>query len=270
MTWLKSLSLPEEWFPKQGKWNWWITVALVIAFALLSYFSLHIGYIDEDKQATINAIAQFHDRLNTKAFDLIYNAASHQLQEANSRDSFEATLQAARNSCGVFRNAISSQINISFDSALTTIDATYTSAFENVQATEFFTFERIGDELRLANYHIIPGTIKAHADEIDAAERAAERFFDEMSNQEFDAIWNEASPDFKGAKTNVETTSTLKETFRKWGICRSPTLVDVDFAEKNGRRFVGLAYALRCSHGDLRKRLAWEVIDGKALLRGYY
>ena len=69
------------WF--QQNWKWIVT--LVFACLTISRFTVHFGYIDEDKKQAAKLINQFHDRINAGQFDQIYDDAHATLRNSFTR-----------------------------------------------------------------------------------------------------------------------------------------------------------------------------------------
>ena len=112
-------------------------------------------------------------------------------------------------------------------------------------------------------------TIESRTD-FELAQKAADEFYRRVSAEEYGAIWDAAHDDLKHSASRDQMVSAMQQLNQKLGVCSAPTLLDTDYGNKDGERFVGLAYNRKCERGELNERLAWKIVDGKALLRGYH
>lgn len=111
---------------------------------------------------------------------------------------------------------------------------------------------------------------ETHTDDFEAARKAADEFYRRMFSEEYGAIWDGAHDDLKNATSRDQLIDTLRQLNQKLGTCDAPRLVDTDYASKDGDHFVGLVYSRKCEHGEVNEKLAWKIVGGKALLRGYH
>jgi hypothetical protein len=112
-------------------------------------------------------------------------------------------------------------------------------------------------------------TIGSQTD-LEAARNAADEFYRRVSAKEYGAIWDAAHDDLKHSASRDQMISAMQQLNQKLGVCSAPTLANTDYANKDGGRFVGLVYSRKCEYGEVNERLAWKIVDGKALLRGYH
>lgn len=246
------------WF--QQNWKWIVT--LVFACLTISRFTVHFGYIDEDKKQAAKLINQFHDRINAGQFDQIYDDAHATLRNSLTRQEWLIYMQETRDQFGRFKKVSSSQLNVVM-TAPVQIRAACNSTFEEGEAAELFNLVREDDNVELLAYGICPSK------DFRAAQQAAQQFYGRMANGQYDAIYDDASADLKNAATRDSLISFLTQVNEQLGACRAASLVGDDYSRKGGR-FVGLVYERKCTHGDVNERFAWRIADGKASLRGYH
>jgi hypothetical protein len=106
--------------------------------------------------------------------------------------------------------------------------------------------------------------------DFEVAGKAADEFYRRVSVEDYGAIWDAAHDDLRNAATRDQMISLMRQVYQKLGTCRAPKLIDTDYATKDGDRFVGLIYSHECEHATINERLAWKIVDGKAMLRGYH
>jgi hypothetical protein len=155
---IRGNSTGAEAAPTQG-WvgrNWkWILVLFIAALAV-SRFSLHLGYVDQDKNVAAKLIEQFHERINAGRFEEIYDDAHPAFRNALSKQDWLRHMQENRDHYGLFRAAKSSKLNVIMGNPVQ-IRAAYVSTFDKGDATELFSFAREGQKVQLLIYGISPG-----------------------------------------------------------------------------------------------------------------
>ena len=137
------------------------------------------------------------------------------------------------------------------------------------------TQQRIAAGMTVQEYEVFSiGTPRrspeTHTEDLEAAREAADEFYRRMSSEEYGAIWDAAHSDLKNAASRNELIGAFQQLNKKLGVCNAPTLVNTDYAVKDGEPFVGLVYSRKCEHGEVNEKLAWKIVDGKPLLRGYH
>jgi hypothetical protein len=136
--------------------NWkWILV-LSAAVLVLSRFTLHRGYVDEDKTLAAKLIEKFHERLNTGHFEEIYDDAHPAFRNALSKQEWLRHMQENRERYGLFKAARSSRLNVVMGAPVQ-IRGVYYSTFDKGEATELFSFAKEGHKVQLLIYGISPG-----------------------------------------------------------------------------------------------------------------
>ena len=136
--------------------NWkWILFLLVVAL-LLSRFTLHLGYVDDDKKLTTKLIEQFHERMNAGRYEEIYDDAHPAFRNALSKQAWLRHMQEDREQYGLFRAARSSKLNVLMGVPVQ-IRAAYVSTFDKGDVTELFGFAREGHKVQLLMYGVSPG-----------------------------------------------------------------------------------------------------------------
>jgi hypothetical protein len=231
----------------------------------------HAGYVEEDKKEAAEAIAQLHSRISAGQFDQIYHDADAGLKAHQSKEATVQAMQATRNKYGEFREATVSQLNVIPGNPVQ-VRAVYNSRYEKGETTEMFTFVRRGESLGLSFYSISPGTVKPEesAANLAAARKAADELYAHVAAQDYGAIWDQAYDDLKKSASREKLIQVLSQRNQQLGVCSPPVLADSDFSDNENGHFVGLIYHRKCEHGEIDERLAWKIVDGKALLRGYH
>ena len=149
----ESLETPQKgWLRRNWKWG----IVLILAAIVVSRFTFHVGYIDQDKSEALKQIGQFHERMNAERFDDIYDSADPALKSVLSREDFLKRMQETRERFGNFRTVKASKLNVVMGAPVQTRAACY-SSFEKADATELFSFAREGHQLQLLIYGIKPG-----------------------------------------------------------------------------------------------------------------
>jgi hypothetical protein len=154
------------------------------------------------------------------------------------------------------------------------IRAVYNSTFEKGMSTEEFIFLRQGNKIQLAFYNILEGTVKPgngpDAADLSTAKKAADEFYLRIAGKDYGAIWDAAHSDMKNSVSREQMIDMMQEFNDKLGACGVPKLVNTDYVIQNSDHFVGLLYRRKCEQTEIQERLAWKIINGKALLRGYH
>jgi cytoskeletal protein RodZ len=263
---------PRSWFSRN--WKWCVPAGLLLTAAwvwLVFRPSFRAGYFEEDKKEAAEAISQLHSRVSAGQFDQIYRDADSSLKDTQSKNALIQAMQGTRNKYGAFRWVTFSELNVIMGNPVQ-VRAVYNSTYEKGDTTELFTFVRRGNSLKLAYYSISPGTAKPEdrAANVAAAKKAAEELYAHVAAQDYGAIWDQANDEFKKSASRENLIDVLRQRYQKLGVCGPPSLVDLDFSDNDRGHFVGLVYQRKCEHGNLNERLAWQIVDGKALLRGYH
>ena len=251
--------------------NWmWLAGVLLVLF-VLSRVTLHRGYIEDDKRFATRLIAQFHQRMNAGQLDQIYDAYDQSLKNVKTREEELQSLREVSSQFGAFKSVADSEMNVIVEVPMTQVRAAYNSNFEKGDVTELFAFVRRGHDLKLAFYQVSPGTAKLEwGHDLEAAQKAAETVHKEISTGDYDAIYDGLSDDLKTTTSREQIRDLFQGINDKFGTCEAASLVDSSYTTNNEGHFVELQYTRKCTNGELRERLAFKVVDGKALLRGYH
>ena len=121
------------------------------------------GFLEEDKDLTVKAIDQLHNRLNLGRFDEIYGNTSEAYRSSRKRDDALEAMKLTRVQFGAFREATHTALSV-IVGAPVQIRAVYNSTFEKGDATELFVFLKEPQGPRLADYQIYPGTVSPKID----------------------------------------------------------------------------------------------------------
>jgi hypothetical protein len=121
------------------------------------------GFLEEDKDLTVKAIDQLHNRLNLGRFDEIYGNTSEAYRTSRKRHDALEAMKLTRVQFGAFREATHTAVSV-IVGAPVRIRAVYNSTFEKGDATELFVFLKEAEGPRLADYQIYPGTVQPKID----------------------------------------------------------------------------------------------------------
>ena len=262
------------WLARNWLWGLPLAILLTIGWVWLLHprLEVHLGYYEQDKRETEQAISQFHTRFTANQFEQIYAATDASLKGAQSKESLIRAMQETRDKYGEFRQVTYSQMNVIVGNPVQ-VRAVYNSTFERGRATELFIFIRHGDSLSLAFYSISAGSVRPkgiNTDNVSVATKAAEKLYGHVSAGEYGAIWDEAHDDLKSFGSREQMITSLQQRNQELGACNAPQIINTDVVDNNDGNFVGLIYRRKCEHGEINERLAWKIVDGKALLRGYH
>jgi hypothetical protein len=267
-------ALPNRtWFARN--WKWCVPVALLLTAGWVWFLfrpQFHAGNIEDDKKEATEAIAQLHSRVSAGHFDQIYDDADPDFKKSQSQQDLVREMLRTRNKYGDFRQIRFSQLNVLMGSPVQ-VRAVYNSTFEKGDTTELFTFVRRGnDSLKLLFYSVSPGTVKSEdrSANLAAARKAAEELYADVATGDYGEIWDHAHDDFKKSASREQLIEALTQRNQQLGSCSPPLLADTDFSDNDDGHFVGLIYHRKCEHSEINERLAWKIVDGKALLRGYH
>src|SRR5689334_12109727 len=102
------------WFARNWKWFLPVTILFTIGWVWLlrPRLEVHLGYYEEDKRETEQAIAQFHARFAANQFEQIYAATDASLKNTQSREALIRAMQETRDKYGEFRQVTYSQMNV--------------------------------------------------------------------------------------------------------------------------------------------------------------
>jgi len=100
------------------------------------------------------AVDDFHAQLNAGNFDGIYNNSDDLLKNATSQERFVNLLSAVHRKLGTAKSADRKGFFLNYGNQGEMIRLTYSTQYDNDQASEEFVFHASGDRLLLAGYHI--------------------------------------------------------------------------------------------------------------------
>jgi hypothetical protein len=265
------MSRAKDWTSRHPWWtiNLSLTVMLILV-ALFGHPAFDVGNFATDKQTTAALISEFHDELNDGRFDDIYQNSSQVFRRSVASSEVTNRLRQNKERFGSFKNVLSSESTVLHGPPVE-VRAVYNAAFDKGIVTELFRYVKEGRKLKLAFYEIRPGTGNlSFIEDRLIAEEAANEFYSRLSHEEYEAIFESMSDDLRATTSKEQVTDHFREINEKLGSCAAPVLTDADYAEDNGSHFVGLKFARACEVGEVNERLAFKIVDGKAMLRGYH
>ena len=137
------------------------TVGIVVGIAVIVFLAMHLhvhqGYIAQDKAVTDALITRFHARLNSGAFDQIWDDADSSLRQSKTREEWKKLLQDVIGHTGRFDHVKDSKLNVMMGLPVQ-IRGAYRSSFEKGDFTELFAFVRRDEDVRLAYYSAYKGS----------------------------------------------------------------------------------------------------------------
>src|SRR3954467_10118125 len=96
---LVPFSLSLMWFRHNRKWLF----GLLLAGLVLSSFTIHFGYGNDDKKQALKLIERFHDRMNTERFDEIYEDLHPAFRKLLTKEEWLQHMQENRKQYGTFK-----------------------------------------------------------------------------------------------------------------------------------------------------------------------
>jgi hypothetical protein len=102
-----------------------------------------------------------------------------------------------------------------------------------------------------------------------AAERASERFHQQMSAEQYDAIYENTTMVFKAATSRETWVGLCKRINKIMGACEAARTTYKGFLKTSQGSFINLTYKRQCATGTLEEQFAWQIIDGKAVLNQF-
>ena len=102
-----------------------------------------------------------------------------------------------------------------------------------------------------------------------AVRNAADEFYNRMSAEQYDAIYEASSDDFKASGSRDQILHFLNKVDQRIGApCSAATLVQEAVPETGDLMY--LSYVRKCNNEDIRDGVSWKFMHGKALLASYY
>jgi hypothetical protein len=254
---------------------WWWSVNLLAAgvlilLSLCGHFTFDVGNFARDKEMTAALIDEFHQDLNRGRFNDIYESSSHIFRRSFQSSEVCSQLRQNMERFGPYTNVLTSELNV-LQGPPVEVQAVYNSTFEKGIVTELFGYVKEDHKLKLAFYEIRPGISNLGLNEDRRiAEEAANEFYQRLSHEDYDAIFNSMSEDLRSSMSSEEVASHFRQINENLGNCTIPFLTDSDYAEDGESHFVGLKYERVCEGGKVNERLAFKIVNGKAMLRGYH
>jgi hypothetical protein len=102
------------------------------------------------------------------------------------------------------------------------------------------------------------------------AMRSTDSFYQKMSAQQFDGIFDLASEQFRAPEKRRMLLDFLKQVDEKTGPCAAPTLVDTSYTSGTVGMSVALTYKRKCTNREINDMFTWKIVRGEALSDGYY
>jgi hypothetical protein len=104
----------------------------------------------------------------------------------------------------------------------------------------------------------------------EAAETASTTFHQQMSAEQYEAIYDGATSAFKAAIGRETFSGLCKRIRRKMGTCQAASLTSSGFQTVPQGSFINLTYKRQCDNGTLAEQFVWQMISGKAVLNAFH
>ncbi|HXM13532.1 MAG TPA: hypothetical protein VN946_26510 [Terriglobales bacterium] len=105
----------------------------------------------------------------------------------------------------------------------------------------------------------------------EAVQVAANEFYNRMAAEQYDAIYDSSSDDFKASGSRNGIVSFLKKANQMTGGgCAEPSLTKTTRSPGENGDFLYLAYDRVCRNGDIHDGMSWKLANDKARLASYY
>ncbi len=106
-------------------------------------------------------------------------------------------------------------------------------------------------------------------EEIRSALKANEMFYEQVSAEQYDAIYLGSSDELKAAEGRDSLETLLKRVRQKSRACGPAALSLTSY--HLGGELVDLTYARRCGGTDeIRERFSWKIVNNRAVLKSYF
>lgn len=123
---------------------------ILVAALLVAAGGCSVG---EEKGAAEQAVASFHEQLDSGRFDPIYDEVAPEFKKASSRKDFVALLDAVHRKLGAVKSAKLDSWRVNYGTGGGTVQLVYTTRYAAGPATEQFVY-RAGKPPKLLGYNI--------------------------------------------------------------------------------------------------------------------
>ena len=101
------------------------------------------------------------------------------------------------------------------------------------------------------------------------ANRAVDRFHEQLNAEKDDAIYDAASPQFRSATTRDVLHGYLSRIRRKMGACTASHGSGFNINSDAKGTFMSLQRETQCANGPLQEDFNWQMVNGNAILVEY-
>ena len=140
--------------PSKSKWiSWkWTVVAIVLLFG---YFAWQCGSgLSAGASLSDDAVRHFHAQLDAQEFDDIVSQSDQAFQNSDSHAEIVKFLSGVHAKLGASRSFNRANLFVNATTGGTFIKVTYSSAFEQGNAVEAFTWKKEGGHVKLVRYDV--------------------------------------------------------------------------------------------------------------------
>jgi hypothetical protein len=233
-------------------------------------------------EAVRNAANEFYSRMSSDQFDAIYGASSNEFKASGSRDQILDFLKRVNQRIGGSCSAATLTKMTSMPSESGDfMHLWYERKCRNGNIRDGMSWKLLNGKVSLASYYLnssegsnLP-VINADKQEdsailAQAAMRSSEVFYQKISAQQFDGIFNLASAQLRAPERRKVLLDFLKQMSERTSTCGTPTLTETSYTTSTVGMSVALTYKRKCTNREINDMFTWKIVKGGALLDGYY
>jgi hypothetical protein len=122
-------------------------------------FNTSAGNFKEDKNVALGEIQLFHDRINHKQYDTIFEQSSARLQKDQDRATVVNVLKENHKEFGNFIKIKESRMKVLINRVPIEIRGVCVSEFDTGDVTELFIFTKEEGKVKLLNFQFVKGAV---------------------------------------------------------------------------------------------------------------
>lgn len=137
-------------------------IIIMLFFILLisgCSFNASTGNFKEDENAVLGEIQSFHDSINHKQYDSIFEQSSARLQKDQDRATVVNVLKENHKEFGNFIKIKESRMKVLIDRMPIEIRGVCVSEFDTGDVTELFIFTKEVGKVKLLNFQFVKGAV---------------------------------------------------------------------------------------------------------------
>jgi len=226
------------------------------------------------------AAAEFYNRMSTGQLDAIYESSGDDFKASATQDRLLSFLKDANRKTGACQAATLVQMTSTPSEDADIVYLYYTRNCANGTILDGTSWKVQSGKALLANYFLSSPSAGdlplIHADEqvstlsLKKATDSAEGFYRKISARQFDTALARTGEQLKAPPSQDVLLTLLKQMDEKAGPCGIPALNDSSYLTSTAGMYVVLSYTRKCANGEVSDRSTWKIVNGEALLDGYY